>query len=88
MLEELSSGQITEWMAFYQLEPWGYETEMMGHGITASRIDNLFRKEDELEPQPSDYIPKLAWPGADQEETNIDDEDPFIIDLKEYFRRT
>ena len=86
LLAEIDSQLLTEWMGFFQLEPWGYETEMMGHGIVASRIDNLFKKEDEIGSQPSDYIPQIVW-SEDDSDDDQDEEDPFIRDLKEYFRR-
>ncbi len=75
---------MNEWMGFFLMEPWGYETQMLGHGITASRLDNLFKNKDEIASQPSDYIPQIVWDDEDEEE---DQEDPFIRDLKEYFRR-
>jgi hypothetical protein len=83
MLEEMSSDQLVEWMAFYHLEPWGYASEMMGHGITASRIDNLFLPEGESARQPSEYVPEIGWQDEIDEQRGND----FIEALKEYFAR-
>ena len=81
MLAEIDSSLLTEWMAFYRLEPWGFEAEMVGHGIVASRIDNLFKSNDETKSVPSDYIPELRFGEEADEDTT------FIDDLRAYFRR-
>lgn len=83
MLSEISSDQLVDWMAFYHLEPWGFASNMMGHGITASRIDNLFLPENEIARQPGDYIPEIGW----EDEIEQQKEEEFVSALKTYFAR-
>jgi hypothetical protein len=42
MLRELSSKQISEWMAFYNLEPWGWEEEWFRFAKLMSLVANMF----------------------------------------------
>lgn len=56
MLSEMSSHQLSEWMAFYSLEPFGFERDIYGHGIVAATIVNVRRKKRFVKPQ--DFIPK------------------------------
>lgn len=39
----MSSSELTEWMAFYRIEPWGTDIELLGHAITASAVHNAHR---------------------------------------------
>lgn len=43
MLQRMSSAELTEWIAFYQLEPFGGDTEYIGHAITAATVANVNR---------------------------------------------
>lgn len=43
LLDRVSSRELTEWMAFGQLEPFGGRTQYIGHAITASTIANVYR---------------------------------------------
>lgn len=58
MLEEISSVQFSEWMAFSRLEPFGYEIDLFGHAITASTIANVNRKKGKKAFAPKDFMPK------------------------------
>jgi len=58
LLATFSSRELTEWMIFYETEPFGYEIEMLGHAIVASTIANLARKKGTKAFKPEDFIPK------------------------------
>jgi len=58
MLDEIPATTLIEWMAFYQLEPWGTEAEYLGHAVTASTLANINRgkhKPYKME----DFVPKF-----------------------------
>jgi hypothetical protein len=59
MLRRMSSQELTEWMAFYSLEPFGREIEMYGHAITASTIANVNRDKNSKPFKPGDFVPKF-----------------------------
>ncbi len=46
-------------MAFFNLEPFGFESEMYGHGITASLLANINKKKGTRKFVPQDFIPEL-----------------------------
>lgn len=43
-------------MAYYRLEPFGFEADMYGHGIVAATIVNVKRKRRFVKPE--QFIPK------------------------------
>lgn len=45
MLERMSSGLLTEWEAFFRLEPWGAEVENRRFALVAATIANMLRGE-------------------------------------------
>lgn len=59
LLNQMSSRELTEWMAFYSLEPFGYVANLHGHAITASVIAEVNRdSEKKSEPfTAQDFIP-------------------------------
>jgi hypothetical protein len=57
MLAQLSSYQLSEWMAFSTLEPFGFDAEMMGHAITSSTIANFNRKKGSPTFKFQDFMP-------------------------------
>ena len=40
LLRRITSREITEWMAFSQLEPFGADAGFLGHGITSATVAN------------------------------------------------
>jgi len=56
-------------MAFSELEPFGYEQEMLGSAIVASTVANRLRVENEEAQTISDFMPKLKH---ETEEQDID----------------
>ena len=58
LLDRVSSRELTEWMAFSQLEPFGSETDFVGHAITASTMANIHRGKGKKAYSISDFLPK------------------------------
>lgn len=57
LLDRISSTELSEWMAFFQLEPWGNEVDMLGHAITASTVANTVRPKGHKAYRPQDFMP-------------------------------
>ena len=58
MLIEMSSIQLSEWMAFEKLEPFGFQANLYGHAMNAAYLMNLQRKKGSKPIQPMDLMPK------------------------------
>ena len=58
LLAELSSRQIGEWLAYFQLEPFGEERADLRAGIIAAANANLWVKGRKL--RPADFMPKIG----------------------------
>jgi hypothetical protein len=50
---------LTQWMAFWKLEPFGADAEYLGHAITASTVANMNRKKGTKALKPADFMPKF-----------------------------
>jgi hypothetical protein len=59
LLARISSKELTQWMAFYKLEPFGADAEFLGHAITASTVANVNRKKGSKTLKPVDFMPKF-----------------------------
>ena len=58
LLARVSSRELTEWMLFYEIEPFGIEAQHLGHAITAKTIADVNRgkhKPFDI----SDFMPKF-----------------------------
>jgi hypothetical protein len=44
LLRRIDSRELSEWMAFYNLEPWGCEAENRRFGTIAATFANVHRK--------------------------------------------
>lgn len=64
LLSRISSAELTEWQAFYRLEPWGTEIDDLRAGIVSSVVANVNRdpKKQRRPFKPQDFMPK--WGGA------------------------
>lgn len=73
LLASISSRELTEWQAFYQLEPFGEERDDLRSGIVASTVANTARDpKQHREPfLPRDFMPKF---GDEDEEVEVDQE--------------
>lgn len=79
MLRDIPSKLLIEWMAFYNLEPFGYEADLQGHALTSSVVAEVNRDpKKRSEPfKTQDFMPK--------NESNEDKPSVFKR-LKEYFK--
>jgi len=59
MLARMSSLEVTEWMAFYGVEPFGQDTQYLGHAITAATIANVNRGKGQHAMKPEQFMPKF-----------------------------
>lgn len=59
LLKRISSRELSEWIAFSQLEPFGSEAGYIGHAITASTVANVNRAKGQKAFEVSDFMPKL-----------------------------
>lgn len=59
LLARVSSAELTEWMAFYAIEPFGAEAGYFGHAITASTVANANRKKGAKPAPIEDFMPKF-----------------------------
>lgn len=59
MLESITSTQLSEWMAYYELDPWGGERADLLAGIIASTIANCNRAKNQPAFKPKDFMPRF-----------------------------
>lgn len=61
----MSSREFAEWMAFYDLEPFGEEQADLRAGIVASTVANVHRdrKKRSKAYKPEDFMPKFKRAG-------------------------
>lgn len=81
LLSEISSAELTEWMTYYQLEPWGTGPDDLRAGILASTIANVNRDE-KRRPQPyepGDFIPRREE--AEAEEQSLEEQQQILQSL-------
>jgi hypothetical protein len=71
MLERMSSQELTEWLAFYTLEPFGGETQYVGHAITAATVANSNRGKGKKAAKVEDFMPKFGPKKAQTVEEQI-----------------
>jgi flagellar basal body rod protein FlgC len=74
LLDRISSRELSEWMAFYQVEPWGTEPADMRAGIVASTIANVNRdpKKQRKPYHPSDFV--VTWGAREKPEQTAEDQ--------------
>jgi hypothetical protein len=60
LLERVSSREISEWMAFSQLEPFGSQVGFLGHAITAATVANVHRGKGKKAYKPDDFMPQFG----------------------------
>lgn len=57
LLKEIDSQDITEYKAYYQIEPFGSEQDFLQAGIISSVIANVNRSKNSQPFKASDFIP-------------------------------
>ena len=68
-------------MAFAELEPFGYETDMLGHAITSATISNRLRGADEKPREIEDFMPVLKYDEKPEEKEQTIEEQISIVDM-------
>lgn len=56
LLARISSLELSEWMAFYSIEPFGTERDNLHAGVVASATVNLWRDSDDEPARPQDFL--------------------------------
>ena len=59
LLSRISSAELTEWMVYYQLEPFGQETQYIGPAITSAILANVNRKKGDKTHSADEFMPKF-----------------------------
>ena len=72
----MSSRELAEWMAFFELEPWGTEVEDWRAGLIASTVANAMRdKKSRRKPyEPEDFMPRREVQTKGAEEQSVEDQ--------------
>jgi len=62
LLAQISSRELTEWMAYALVEPWGEERADFRAGVVASVTANAYRdpKKRRTPYEPKDFMPSFA----------------------------
>lgn len=55
----MTSAELSEWIAFANLEPFGAEAEYLGHAIVASTVANRHRGKNEKAHKVDEFVPKF-----------------------------
>lgn len=74
---EISSREFTEWLAYYQLEPFGEIVADLRHGVAAALLANVNRDNDK-KPEPYKALDFIPW--ADQPPLTDDAGSTFVED--------
>jgi len=62
LLNRISSHELTEWMAFYSIEPFGDQRDDLRTGIITSTIANVNRSSKQKPFTPVDFMPYVERP--------------------------
>lgn len=65
MAESMSVDLLYEWLAFYELEPWG--DEWLRHAITTCQFYNVHRGKNQPLRHPKDFMPVESRPQTPQQ---------------------
>lgn len=58
MLQRMDSAELSEWMAYYQIEPFGERLADHRAGLVTAAIYNVNRPKNRKAYSPSDFMPK------------------------------
>lgn len=69
LLARIDSRELSEWMAFFHLEPWGTEVEDLRAGIVAATVANANRdpKRQRKAYRPQDFMPQWHRRGPEEQ---------------------
>lgn len=68
MLARMPSYEVTEWMAYHTLDPFGEERADLRIGVLCCLIANLFRRRGGRRWKPDDFMPKFGKERTSQED--------------------
>lgn len=68
MLSRISSRELSEWLAYSQIEPFGEERADLRAGIVASTVFNVNRGKGQKARTPQEFMPQFDRPERDPEE--------------------
>ena len=67
LLDEIGSAELTEWQAYYQLEPFGSLVDDERHGVAVSTLANINR-DAKTRPEPYKSSDFIGWRSFDKVE--------------------
>jgi len=70
LLDRISSRELSEWMAFFGLEPFGEERADLRAGIVASTVANVNRGKGKRAFKPQEFMPQFG-PGETKEPKDL-----------------
>ena len=59
LLARISSRELTEWMQYYELEPFGEERADLHAAIVAATVANSNRRKGKRAFKPADFMPRF-----------------------------
>lgn len=62
LLARIDSRELSEWMAYYEVNPFGSVRDDLQAGIVASTIANVNRGKNDKSFTPSDFMPYMDKP--------------------------
>lgn len=65
LLDEIDSAELTEWQAYYQLEPFGSLVDDERHGVAVSTLANINR-DSKTRPDPYKSSDFIGWRSFDK----------------------
>lgn len=60
LLAEIDSRELTEWMAYEQVEPFGPWRDDIRAGVIASTVANVYRGKTQKPLSPTDFVPEFG----------------------------
>jgi hypothetical protein len=57
LLGRVDSRELSEWMAFYSLDPWGDQRADLRHGISCALFASAHTEKGKPSPKPCDFMP-------------------------------
>lgn len=75
LLSKVSSRELSEWMLFYGIEPFGFEANYLGHAQTSATLVNINKKKGTKNVTAKEFMPKFG------EDTSVDGAIGFVSAL-------
>lgn len=87
LLAELDSRQLSEWMAYYSIEPWGEQPAYLRAGVVASTMANVMRGKKGRSFTPDEFMPKEPKRPAPKVQT-VSEQKSAIMSMVAWAKRT